>query len=157
MALKAKTKEPRRVHLDVWQGEGRRLYGDNVATWKFRCPSCGHVQTAMDFKSYGVPIRSIDTRLAFSCIGRSIAELHPALPVAEMWGTDLGYGCNYAGGGLFRINPTVIVFGIAKETGEEATRPVFDWADPLPTGGSHDHQPEGRERSGEVNGHPEGP
>lgn len=125
-------KPPRRVTLNLWQQEGRARYGNNVALWKFKCPSCGMVQSAMDYRAYNIPIRAIDVRLAFSCLGRSIAELKLPVNVVEFMEANEGYGCNYSGGGLFRIAPLEVVFGIAQETGEEATRPMFDWADPAP-------------------------
>lgn len=128
----AKSQQVRRITLAQWQAEGRERYGDNVAMWKFKCPSCGFVQTGMDYKAYNTPLKNIDLRLAFSCIGRTIEDLGIGLPVVEFGEEHKGYGCNYAGGGLFRIAPTEVLFGIAKESGEDALRPVFDWADPAP-------------------------
>lgn len=125
-------RKPRRLTLAEWQAEGRARYGDNVALWKFVCPSCGFIQSAMDYRAWNTPVRAIVVRLGFSCIGRTIAELNMKLPVVAFMERHLGYGCNYAGGGLFRINPVEVVFGISGETGEEATRPVFDWAHPIP-------------------------
>lgn len=132
--MNAQPQKVRRLTIEEWHAEGRARYGDNVVMWKFRCPSCGFVQSALDYRSWNFNVKEIDLRLAFSCIGRSIAERGLALPIVEFMESHKGYGCNYAGGGLFRIAPVEVVFGISKETGEEAIRPVFDWADPAPEG-----------------------
>lgn len=120
---------PKKVNIDVWQGQGRRLFGDNVALWKFRCPSCGHVQSALDYRSYNVPTRAIDLRLGYSCIGVTIKHEHPHLEVVGFMEEDLGYGCTYEGGGEIQIAPTLVVYGISRETKEPAIRPTFAWAD----------------------------
>lgn len=124
--------EKRRIALDAWHVEGRRLYGPNAVKWKFRCPSCGFVQTAEDFRAYNAPIRDIDLRLGFSCIGRTILAACPTAEVVEFMEPNKGFGCNYAGGGLFRINPVEVVYGIVAETQEPGIRETFEWADPLP-------------------------
>lgn len=61
--------------------------------WKFRCPSCGHVASVQDWKNAGAP----ENAAAFSCVGRWLQERKEAF-------TKNG-PCNYAGGGLFRLNP----------------------------------------------------
>lgn len=124
--------EKRRLTVEAWQLEGAAKYGPNVMLWKFRCPSCGMVQSGMDYRSWNANVREIDVRLAFSCIGRLISERNINLPVVDFMEKSVGYGCNYAGGGLFRVAPLEVVFGINGETGAEAIRPVFDWADPVP-------------------------
>lgn len=71
------------LHAD-WVQEAVRRFGRDPKLWRFKCPVCGHVATVADYVAAGAPEGSI----GFSCIGR--------------WTGD---GCNYAGGGLFRINP----------------------------------------------------
>lgn len=113
--------EKRRVTLDEWQAEGRRLFGDNVNAWRFKCPSCGFVQTRQDFLAYGVPVRDVDRRLGFSCIGRSINQTCRGVAVVVgFMEAHVGYGCDYAGGGLFRINPVEVVY-------QDGIHEVFEW------------------------------
>ena len=38
-----------------WEAEGKRRFGDDMMTWRFVCPSCGHVQSANDYKAAGAP------------------------------------------------------------------------------------------------------
>ncbi len=70
---------------DEWGAEAKRRFGDDPMKWKFVCPVCGLVQSTQDYKDAGAP----STTVAFSCVGR--------------W--KEGVDCNYAGGGLFRLNP----------------------------------------------------
>jgi hypothetical protein len=102
--------EKRRVTIEEWHREARSLFGDDPNAWKFICPSCGFVQTRRDFLAYGVPERDVDRRLAFSCIGRTILDACPTADVVDFMDPHRGFGCNYAGGGLFRINPVEVVY-----------------------------------------------
>lgn len=80
--------------------------------WAFVCPSCGHVQTVADYKAAGAP----EGGVAFSCIGRYTGA-------TQELGTKQGGPCNYAGGGLFRLNPVGVIF-------EDTKRDVFEFAKP---------------------------
>lgn len=80
-----------------WEAEGRRRFGDDVMGWRFVCPSCGHVASVQDWKDAG----AAQGEVAFSCVGRH-------LPDAGHLGTARP-PCNYAGGGLFRLNPVTII------------------------------------------------
>lgn len=54
------------VTLEQWEAEGERLYGKNHLGWRFRCPTCGHIQTPQEFKTAG-----IDPHMAYqSCASR---------------------------------------------------------------------------------------
>ena len=35
-----------------WRNRGMGLFGPNMLEWKFECPSCGRVQTPLDFKEF---------------------------------------------------------------------------------------------------------
>lgn len=109
--------------------EGRRLYGPNVTKWKFRCPSCGMVQTADDYRKWEAPTRDIDRRLGFSCVGSWILRVRPLADVVGFAEPHRGFGCKYVGGGLFRLNPVEVLYGTFKEDHQPATRPTFEWAD----------------------------
>lgn len=37
-----------------WVAKGERLYGKDWMNWKFKCPTCGHVQSLGEFKNAGV-------------------------------------------------------------------------------------------------------
>lgn len=97
-----------------WLEEGTRRFGPDYMKWKFVCPVCKHVASVQDYKDAGAP----DNAVAFSCIGR-YAEVK-----REAFGKDDGPGpCNYAGGGLFALNPVRIIdfntcfFDFAEEKG----------------------------------------
>lgn len=79
------------VTHEEWAAEAKKRFGDNPMKWKFVCPSCGHVAAVEDWKKAGAPSNAA----AFSCVGRWTG------------GGDMGVTkpCNYAGGGLFRLNP----------------------------------------------------
>lgn len=98
--------------LEAWRAEAVRRFGKDSAAWKFVCPSCGHVVSVGDYKKAGAP----EDAVAFSCIGRYLEKRSEAF--------KMGQGpCNYAGGGLFRINPVAVL----SSDGEEHY--VFDFAE----------------------------
>ncbi len=83
-----------------WHAEGVRRFGDDEMKWRFVCPSCGYVASPEDWKSVGAP----ESEVAFSCLGRHVSTPRQAFG-------ELGQGpCDYAGGGLFRINPVEVQF-----------------------------------------------
>jgi hypothetical protein len=96
-----------------WEAAGVIRYGIDRMRWKFRCPCCGHIATPSDYKSAGAP----ENAVAFSCVGRWAEN------GSEAFSGDAG-PCNYAGGGLFRLNPITVTDGANKHE-------VFDFADPL--------------------------
>lgn len=102
-----------RMAFDDWWAEGLRLFGTDTNGWRFICPACSHVATVADWKAAGAPQGGI----GFSCVGRWLPSCRDA------FGNGPG-PCNYAGGGLFLLNPVVIT-----SDGEEVTRFAFA---PLP-------------------------
>lgn len=115
----------RRVKLADWHAEGIARFGENPLKWKFVCPSCGMVQTAEDWKGYGIPFRDVDRQVGFNCIGRRILSVCPTADVVEFGDMNKGFGCNYTGGGLFRVNPVEVEFGFGAVT---EIRETFEWA-----------------------------
>jgi len=98
------------AHED-WCAKGRELFGDDPMNWKFVCPSCGHVASVADWKNAGAS----EGEFAFSCIGRRLGS-----------GNDMGgkkQPCNYAGGGLFQLNPVIVIYADGGE------RPTFAFAE----------------------------
>lgn len=89
------TQPTRELTRDEWHAEGLRRFGPDIDSWRFVCPSCGHVAAVRDWRAAGAP----DSAVAFSCIGCWAA----AAPGATFG--QKGGPCNYAGGGLFRPNP----------------------------------------------------
>jgi hypothetical protein len=77
-----------------WQGEGIRRFGEDRMQWKFICPSCGAVMSVQDYQDAGAP----EGAVAFNCIGRYTGAARTILSPGEG-------PCNYAGGGLFQLNP----------------------------------------------------
>jgi len=69
--------------------------------WKFKCPVCGHVQGFKDFLALGVPEEEARSVTGFSCIGRWMDKARDAFEEGEG-------PCNYAGGGLFALNPVTV-------------------------------------------------
>jgi predicted RNA-binding Zn-ribbon protein involved in translation (DUF1610 family) len=88
-----------------WRAEGARRFGPDEMGWKFVCPACGHVASVREYKDAGAKPESV----AFSCIGRWVGP-------RRVWLGGSGPGpCDYAGGGLLRINPQRVV----NESGNE--------------------------------------
>ncbi len=83
---------------EEYLAEGRRLFGNDMMAWRFKCPVCGHIASAADYKAAGAP----EGAVAFSCVGRWLPNSQEAFgrkPIVK------GQPCNYAGGGLFGLNP----------------------------------------------------
>ena len=94
-----------------WVERATELFGRDSNEWKFKCPSCGHVARIIDWRDAGAP----DGALAFSCIGRFTGSRKEIF-------NKTGGPCNYAGGGLFQLNPVSVI----DEDGCE--HKVFDFA-----------------------------
>lgn len=100
--------------LADWHAEARRRFGDDPMNWKFVCPSCKKVTSIKEWKEAGAS----ENEVAFSCVGRHIKGCK-----GEIFDRK-GGPCNYAGGGLFRLNPVTVVHG-----GHEHTMFAFAEAD----------------------------
>lgn len=85
---------------EEWEAKGTELFGKDRFDWKFKCPSCGYIASVRQWKDVGAGSGEI----AFSCIGRRKVNSHEAFTANAVNGGP----CNYAGGGLFRLNPVVV-------------------------------------------------
>lgn len=84
---------------EEWMAEGRRRFGDDINAWRFICPVCKHVAAVRDWRALGE-----HDAAGFSCVGRWLVKSRDAF-------REDGPGpCNYAGGGLFALNPVEVVF-----------------------------------------------
>jgi len=91
-------KEPIKMTHEEWVAKAKELFGDDPMQWKFACPSCGHVASVQDWKDAGAD----EGEVAFSCVGRRLGS-------EKQIGAEEG-PCNYAGGGLFQLNPVHVEF-----------------------------------------------
>lgn len=106
----------RTVTVEEWRADGIRRFGKDQMKWRFKCPSCHHEACVEDWKAIGAP----ENAVAYSCVGRWMPET-----TAEIF--DAGKGpCNYAGGGLFGLNPITVI----DESGREHS--VFEFAQAQP-------------------------
>ena len=80
---------------DSWESEGVRRFGKIKNDWKFVCPACGFVQSVKMCLEAGME----ESAIGYSCIGRFWGSGTP-----KAFGGD-SVPCNYAGGGLFRLQP----------------------------------------------------
>ncbi len=83
-----------------WEAEGRKRFGDDVLDWKFVCPSCGYVASVRDWVDAAPDTIAVGGMIAFSCVGRLLNSPQEAF--------SKGGPCNYAGGGLIRLNPVEV-------------------------------------------------
>jgi len=80
---------------EEFQSEAVRRFGPDPMGWAFVCPACEHIATVQDWKNAGAS----EGEVAFSCVGRHIEGSRKA------FGGDGPGPCDYAGGGLFGLNP----------------------------------------------------
>ena len=101
------------AHAD-WIAEAKAKFGDDPMAWRFVCPSCGHAASVKDWKDAGAS----EGEVAFSCVGRNLKDNGAADKAFKRDGGP----CNYAGGGLFRLNPVHVKFddGPVRQTFEFA-------------------------------------
>lgn len=103
---------------EEWEKEAIGLFGPNTLDWKFVCPACGVATAVREWLEVGA-----EKQVAFSCIGRSTKAKR------EAFGGKGPGPCNYAGGGLFRLNPVAVTM----KSGEVNT--VFEfYRAPVPKG-----------------------
>jgi len=95
--------------LEEWRAEAVQRFGEDVDDWAFICPVCRRVQCTREYRDAGAPPEAV----AFSCIGRWMK--------AGPFAGDNSNGCNYAGGGLIRLNPVTVV-------SDEGAQMAFDFA-----------------------------
>lgn len=95
-----------------WKAAGVERYGADTSKWRFRCPACDHVAAVSDWKAAGAP----EGAVAFSCVGR-----YRGAP-GQAFEKQKRQPCNYAGGGLFRLNPVQV-------QSSAGVHQVFDFAD----------------------------
>lgn len=96
-------------HAD-WLAEAIQRFGKDPLNWAFVCPACGHVATLRDWHNAGAG----EGGWAFSCVGRYLKN---PTRMFQKPGP-----CDYAGGGLIRLNPVTITFP------DNATRETFEFA-----------------------------
>lgn len=77
------------LKYEDWTKELNDKHGHDPAQWKFKCPSCGHVQCGADFEAIGKDRGNA----SFNCIGRFKKDI----------------GCDWSLGGLLQIHSTVVV------------------------------------------------
>jgi len=99
------------VTHEEWCEEATRKFGKDPMGWKFVCPSCGYVASVKDWKDAGAS----EGDVAVSCVGRALSS-------KKELGDKTGGPCNYAGYGLFRLNPVSVQF-------RDETVKVFDFAE----------------------------
>lgn len=101
-----------------WIAEGTRIFGADMLQWRFVCPSCGHIQTAEEFRPYGAAAGATANSVTCECIGRYTGAKDAFVKGQQP--------CNYAGYGLFHLSPVRVI----QEDGHETH--AFAFADSQP-------------------------
>lgn len=100
-------KEVIRQTFQEFTDEGRKIFGtDDVFSWWFVCPICGHKQQARDMaKKYPDQKKYIAESFYFSCEGRINGKGGSAFGSNKLNPED---GCDYTNGGLFTLAPKIV-------------------------------------------------
>ena len=100
----------------AWIEAATERYGASALAWRFRCPLCKTATTVSEWRASGAP----EGAVGFSCIGRyRTGKPQSAFGTPEIKPD----GCDYTGGGFFKLNPVMVV----AEDGSEHW--MFDFAD----------------------------
>jgi hypothetical protein len=111
----------RTITLAEWTAEGIARFGEDRPDWKFQCPSCGVTTTVREWRVAGAP----EGAVAFSCVGRYLDDQDAAGKAFSGGKKKVKQPCNYAGGGLFKLNPVTVTMPDGSEM------QVFEFA-PVP-------------------------
>ena len=87
------------MNKEEFKEEAIKRFGEDMMNWKFICPVCGNVASVADYKRVGTP----EGAVAFSCIGRWMPNAYKAFGSNDK--STPKKPCDYAGGGLFGLNP----------------------------------------------------
>ena len=78
------------ITWDEWKKKGQELFGKNPNSWKFKCVSCGTVQSIQDFIDAGLDRSDACVAAYQECIGRHVKDkgcdwaLYGLLPIHEL-------------------------------------------------------------------------
>ena len=89
---------------DEFKAEGTRRFGEDEFQWKFRCPICGNIQSAEDFRKY----KNVGAKPGSAyqeCIGRYLPDSFRAFGTNKKGAKKSP--CDYASYGLFNIGNRV--------------------------------------------------
>lgn len=103
------------VDHSVLLAAAREAFGPDPKLWRFRCVSCGTVQSGADFEALGLSREAWETRVFFACIGRVKGAKR---------------GCDWTLGGLLRIHRLEV------RMSDGTTTPSFELALPEAEGGA---------------------
>jgi hypothetical protein len=106
-----------RMTKEEWLAEGARRFGPDWGEWKFVCPICNNVAAIKDFEPYKDQGSSPNSATC-ECIGRYAGGVSAfgnirknRELVAGVALTSEKKPCDYAGYGLFRLSPVMVIDG----------------------------------------------
>lgn len=86
----------RRLSYEDWIKKAKELFGKDSYNWRFKCASCGHIQSINSMLEHNPLLKAKDfeNSIYFNCEGR----------------TNEGYGCDWSLGGLFHVHKLEVEF-----------------------------------------------
>lgn len=90
------------ISVREWVERGRRIYGEPVTDWRFRCPACGNVTSPRDWIEAGVLSEGDPTS---ECIGVYIGGIKPF--TGKQF--EEGRPCQYRANGRTRLSDLRVV------------------------------------------------
>lgn len=100
---------------EEWVEEGKRLFGDDMFKWRFKCPACGHVASVEDFRAYKDQGASPDSATN-ECIGRYLPKSQRGGWSRDHCNPKVKQPCDYAGYGLIGLSPVRVERADGKHT-----------------------------------------
>lgn len=94
------------ISRDAWLEKAKTLFGTDPLKWKFKCPSCGQIQSGQDFMDAGMEKQKAMQLVYQECIGRHTKDR----------------GCDWAVYGLLSIHEVEVEY-------EKIRTPIFNFAE----------------------------
>lgn len=109
--MKGQNENMQPIPLARWHEMARELFGNDARHWRFVCPVCNTIQTAQDFIDAGCPEDEAKMSIAVECVGRWLPKEKSQKAFGENRdGFFKGKPCDFAGYGLFKLNPIPVLF-----------------------------------------------
>ena len=99
-----KEKSNNLISKNEWMEEGKKRFGEDFAKWKFKCPSCGKIQSYESIREE-MESKSFKSKRSF--------RIESGKPQPSPYSECTGQDCDWVAYGLFS-GPITVIFEVDK-------------------------------------------